>query len=323
MPRSVTRREILTTSVAAGTMAAASALRPDAVRAASPARTTDAAGSFRICLNTSTLRAHKLPITKTVDITAAAGYDGIELWVDEIDRHLKSGGTLKDLDKRIKDHGLVVVGAIAFFEWMVDDEARRTRGLAKVKQYMEQLAQIGATHIAAPPCGDVKNVDLLRAADRYRELLEVGAACEVTPAVEVWGPAKNLYRLGQAVLVALEARHPNACILPDVYHLYKGGSGLSGIGWLNANLLAGFHLNDYPADPPRETIRDKHRVYPGDGIAPLKALLRDLRAIGYRGPLSVELFNPAHARQDPALVAKTALAKTRAVVRAAAAASNG
>ena len=323
MFESVTRRDILTKSVAAGTMAAASALRPDTARAAAPARASDAPGSLRICLNTSTLRGHKLPITQTVDIAAAAGYDGIELWVDEIDRHLKSGGTLRDLDKRIKDHGLAVTGAIAFFEWMVDDDARRARGLAKVKRYMAHLAEIGATHIAAPPCGDVKNVNLLRAADRYRELLEVGGSCNVIPAIEIWGPAKNLHRLGQAVLVALEAKHPNACILPDVYHLYKGGSGLSGIGRLNPNLLAGFHLNDYPADPPRETIADKHRVYPGDGIAPLEALLRDLRAIRYRGPLSVELFNPAHARQDPAVVAKTALAKTRAVMRAAGTTSSG
>ena len=34
-------------------------------------------------------------------------------------------------------------------------------------------------------------------------------------------------------------------------------------------------MNDYPADPPRETIRDEHRVYPGDGIAPLTKLFKN------------------------------------------------
>ena len=68
---------------------------------------------------------------------------------------------------------------------------------------------------------------------------------------------------------------------------------------------------------PRETIRDQHRVYPGDGVAPLTKLFRDLQDIGYRGPLSIELFNREYYQQDPERVAKTALEKTRAVMRKA------
>lgn len=319
MSKAMTRREVLAAgavgpAIAASGLAAAS--KPDTAQGG---KRVD---PFKICFNTSTLRARKLPITDIVDVVAEAGYGGIEIWVDEIDRHVTSGGTLKDLDRRIKDRGLVVTGAIAFFEWMVDDDARRAGGFESAKQHMARLAEIGCTHIAAAPCGDVERVELLRAAERYRELLEVGEKFGVVPAVEIWGPARNLFRLGQAVLVAIEANHPKACILPDVYHLYKGGSGLSGVGRLNAHIIAGFHLNDYPADPPRETITDRHRVYPGDGIAPLGQLIRDLRTIGYRGPLSVELFNPDYAQQDPLLLAKTALGKTRrAIVEALSVAS--
>ena len=42
-------------------------------------------------------------------------------------------------------------------------------------------------------------------------------------------------------------------------------------------------MNDYPAEPPRDAITDAHRVYPGDGVAPLKEMLRDLRGLGFRG----------------------------------------
>src|SRR5438034_170647 len=82
---------------------------------------------FRISLNTSTLRGHKLPLIQVIEIAAKAGYGGIEPWPDEMDRHLESGGSLKDLDKQLKDHGLKVTGAIAFFEWMVDDEKKRAQ----------------------------------------------------------------------------------------------------------------------------------------------------------------------------------------------------
>ena len=78
-----------------------------------------------------------------------------------------------------------------------------------------------------------------------------------------------------------------------------------------------FHLNDYPANPPRATIKDENRVFPGDGIAPLTQLFRDLNAIGYRGALSIELFNRQYWSQDPLEIARIGLQKLRAAVRAA------
>jgi len=78
-----------------------------------------------------------------------------------------------------------------------------------------------------------------------------------------------------------------------------------------------FHLNDYPADPPRETITDRDRVYPGDGIAPLTQILRDLHANGSQPVLSLELFNPTYWKQDPLEVAKIGLAKMKVVVNKA------
>ena len=75
-----------------------------------------------------------------------------------------------------------------------------------------------------------------------------------------------------------------------------------------------FHVNDYPA-LPAETIVDADRVYPGDGVAPLTPLLRDLREIGFSGVLSLELFNAEYYRQDPLTVARTGLEKLRDVVQ--------
>jgi sugar phosphate isomerase/epimerase len=56
------------------------------------------------------------------------------------------------------------------------------------------------------------------------------------------------------------------------------------------------------------------RVYPGDGVAPLDEILRSLRAIGFRGFLSLELFNESYWRQPAGTVARVGLAKMRAVV---------
>jgi sugar phosphate isomerase/epimerase len=273
---------------------------------------------FGYCLNTSTLQGQKLDLIEVVDIAAKAGYQAIEPWVSELDRHVQKGGDLKALGQRIGDRGLSVASAIAFFEWVVDDEGRRQKGLLEARRSMEMVRQIGGQRIAAPPAGATKQADLnlLKAAQRYRALLDLGDKTGVIPQVELWGFSQALSRLGEAALVAMESGHPRACILADVYHLYKGGSDHHGLKLLAGSALHVLHFNDYPADPPRSAITDASRVYPGDGVAPLKEILRDLQAIGFRGVLSLELFNRDYWKQDALTVARTGLEKMRAVVRA-------
>ena len=59
------------------------------------------------------------------------------------------------------------------------------------------------------------------------------------------------------------------------------------------------------------------RVYPGDGVAPLRTVICDLRSIGFEGVVSLELFNPEYWQQDALCVARTGLEKMKAVVTAA------
>lgn len=274
---------------------------------------------FSYCLNTSTIRGQKLSLTDEIDIAAKAGYTGIEPWLRKIDEHKKSGGSLKDIAKRLKDHGLKVESAIGFAQWIVDDDAQRRKGLEQAKRDMDTLKQIGGLRIAAPPTGATNKpgLDLFKAAERYGKLLEVGDSIGVVPQVEVWGFSKNLSRLGETVFVAIESGHPKACVLPDVYHIFKGGSDFEGLNRLSGGTVQVFHMNDYPAKPPREKMKDADRVYPGDGVAPISRILKGLKAKKSPVVLSLELFNPGYWKQDALEVAKTGLAKMKAAVAAA------
>jgi 2-keto-myo-inositol isomerase len=271
--------------------------------------------SFQYCFNTSTIRGQKLTLVEEIDIAAQAGYQAIEPWIEEIETHVRQGGSLTDLRKRINDHGLSVESAIGFAEWIVDDDVRRAKGLERARHDMDLVQQIGGKRIAAPPAGatDVSNIDYLKVAERYRALLALGNHMGVVPQVEVWGFSITLNRLGQAVLVAMESGHPQACVLPDVYHLYKGGSDFTGLKLLNGTAVHIFHMNDYPANPPRQTINDGDRVYPGDGVAPLADIIQTLREISFDGYLSIELFNTSYWQQDPLKVAQLALNKMQSL----------
>jgi len=276
-------------------------------------------GPFRFCLNTGTLRGHKLPLLEEAQVASKAGYTAIEPWVSEIEQYAAEGGSLKDLGKRIADLGLTVESAIGFAEWIVDDDARRAKALEQAKRDMDAVRQIGGKRIAAPPSGatDVGGMDLLKVAERYHALLELGESMEVVPQLELWGFSRTLSRLGEVAFVALEAAHPQACLLLDVYHIYKGGSHPASVSLLSGAAMHVFHINDYPASPPRAQITDADRVYPGDGVAPLGLILRTLHAAGFRGCLSLELFNKGYWEQGALTVARTGLRKTQDAVRRA------
>jgi len=274
---------------------------------------------FVYCLNMSTIRGQKLGLAREIEVAAQAGFQAIEPWVGTIEEYVKGGGSLKDLKKKIADLGLTVESAIGFPEWIVDDEAKRAKGMERAKSDMDLVAQIGGKRLAAPPSGatNTPGLDLMKAAERYRALLEAGDAIGVTPQLELWGFSKNLNKLSECAYVAIETGHPKACVLADVFHLHKGGSNFRSIRLLSANAIQVVHLNDFPAEPGREKIDDSFRVFPGEGVAPLTQFLQDLRATGPGKVLSLELFNRKLWTQDALEMAKAGLAKMQAVVKTA------
>jgi sugar phosphate isomerase/epimerase len=269
-------------------------------------------------LNTSTIRGQKLGIVEEVQLVAKAGYQAIEPWMAELDAYLKSGGSLPELRKRIHDSGLTVESAIGFAPWIVNDESQRREGLEQAKREMGMIAELGGTRMAAPAAGaKTEKIELAAIPARYRALLEVGQQEGVAPELEVWGHSQTLGQLGEALYVAAEAQHPQTCLLLDVYHLYRGGSGFEGLKLLSGQSRHVMHVNDYPAQPKPPEITDAHRVYPGDGVAPLGQIFRDLAANGFDGFLSLELFNRDYWQQDAFTVLKTGLEKTRLAVEQA------
>ena len=95
----MSRRDLLkTTSVAtAGLLAGSATARAKSKRK----KGTD---PFRYCLNMSTIRGQDLSVTGEVDVAGKAGYDAIEPWLGKLNDYKKSGGSLKDLRRRIEDH---------------------------------------------------------------------------------------------------------------------------------------------------------------------------------------------------------------------------
>lgn len=314
------RRDVLTTGVTAVGTAALSAVPTEAQTprpVATPGRQRPANEPFGYCLNTSTIRGNNLGIADVVAAASKAGFHAIEPWIQELDAYTKSGGSLKDLGRRIADAGLTVESAIAFNSFLVEDDAQRAAALERMKVDMDKVAQIGGTRIAAPPGQSRTPISLDNAAKFYREALELGEKTGVQPLLELWGTHPLLGPLRNGIYVTTAAGHPNASLLLDVFHLYKSGTSFSSLRQVNGASLHVMHINDYPQVADSTTIGDGNRIYPGDGVAPFRQILRDLRDGGFRGYFSLELFNKEYWAKSADENLKTGLEKIRTVVRQA------
>lgn len=305
------RRTFLQLGGMAGVGLAAGSV-PAAAQTAEKKMYQGGASQWPICLNTSTIRPQSLK--DKIRIAAEAGYDGIEIWTNELEKYEAEGGDLKALAAEIKDRGMFVPNTIGLWDSMPIEKEAWEKSLEATRNRMRISAAAGSQHVAAIPTPDREDFDLEVGAERYRELLRVGREdYNIIVACEFVGFLKGVHRLGSGAAIALDADDKDACLVADTFHLYRGGSGFGGLRHIRGSFIAVFHWNDVPGDVPRETLGDEHRIYPGDGILPLKEALAHLREIDYRGPLSLEMFNREQWEQDPAVVARTALEKTKAL----------
>jgi sugar phosphate isomerase/epimerase len=93
---------------------------------------------------------------------------------------------------------------------------------------------------------------------------------------------------------------PGVDLVLDSCHWHASGAG--SLDGFPIDRLAMVHLNDAPVKAPR-AIEDADRLLPGRGVIRLADLVGTLRAAGYRGPWSLETFNPNYWVAPPEKIA--------------------
>jgi len=270
---------------------------------------------FKTALNTSCLFPFRLDVKEQISIASKAEFEGIELWVRDIEGFLAEGGKIKDLKMCIADAGIDFVNAIAFFPWADAEDSIREQALVQAKKEMEMLVQLGCTAIAAPPFGQMEGVTLEALVAHFSRLKGLAKTTGIEPYLEFWGRAKILSDLDDALFVAMNSNMLNVKILIDPFHMYVGGSDVTDLDRLRSNDIGIVHVNDYPAIPSRDQIEDQDRIFPGDGIAPSDKIAKLLYHVGYRGYLSLELFIDNYGNASALDVAKVGLKKIKAAYR--------
>lgn len=261
----------------------------------------------KFCLNTSTIKPQ--PLLRKIELAAQAGYDGIELWINDIYEHVGRGGEVSEVERVLGDHGLIVPSVIAIRQWgdmdgweyeLVKDEARRRFALG---------ARLGAPFIVATPPLELAQQDHLPG--RYRDLLAIGREEGIRPTFEYISFFKSVYNLADAWRIVQEADDPDSSIILDAFHNWNSNSTLEDLHAIPIEKISHYHIDDAHPDKPATTQKDPDRVMLGEGQIDLAAEVAVLKEKGYDRTMSLELFSAELWEQDPLEVIRVGLERMK------------
>ncbi len=252
-----------------------------------------------------------------IRIAGAAGYDVLEITATKLDKFLQSH-SIADARKlidvaKLKTHAINSIEKINF-----RDAAGRAEVLARTRQLSEYGKALACPWIIAVPGPAPANTTWQAICDNtatsLRAMSETAEPYGINIAFEFLGfPWCSVQTAAQAWEIVKTVNLPNVGMVIDTCHLYAGGSTLDSIKSVDAKKLAVFHINDVEA-MPKEKITDANRLFPGDGVIPLKDIIATVRAIGFDGVASVEIFRPEYWQREPGAVAKEAIEKSKRVL---------
>jgi len=248
---------------------------------------------------------------------ARAGITQVEIVGNVLDGFLKTE-PLSAAKSLLGDLGLTPVsgagGSIGLLEALPD----RAATLDAFKRRCEQWAELGIPLIYSTTASSTKpTADLYKAAaDHAREVADIARGFTLTALFEFQRTSTFVSTLPSMLTITRAAAAPNLGVLFDCYHFWSGLNKLADLDAVKPGEIRHVHFQDVP-DLPREMLDLTTRVVPGDGVSPLVTILQKLAALGYHGPLSVELFLPQYTTGDPFTVAREIRSKAEAVIKRA------
>ncbi|MBA7499495.1 MAG: TIM barrel protein [Clostridia bacterium] len=263
---------------------------------------------FFICLNHSTIMT--TPLEKAVLTAEKAGFDGFDLWRQNLEEYLK-GKNVKELAKlfnslRIKP---VCLTGIGDFMQTTPDEFEKTK--KRIISLFEVLKELGVNIVVINQANmrwDYQD-SLKIAVERVQQLSEVAIEYDIKLALEYLGFSDFISCMKRALILYNEVKSENAGLLVDTYHMYKAGDQLNELEEIPYGSVFFVHIANV-LDIPRAEITDAQREYPSEGKLDLLPVLKLLKSKGYSGYLSIELFRKNYWKEDPLKVARLAREST-------------
>ncbi|MFG2398903.1 sugar phosphate isomerase/epimerase family protein [Streptomyces lydicus] len=273
----------------------------------------------RLSLNQQTVRQWSLP--ELADGCARAGLHGVGLWRAPVQEY-----GVRAAARLVRDAGLRVTSLCRGGFFTALDPGERATALDDNRAALDEAAALGTDTLVLVSGGlPAGSRDLPgareRVADALAELAPYAAERGVRLALEPLHPMYAADRcvvstLTQALDLAERFPADRVGVVVDTYHLWwddtagpqidRAGGAAAGTG----SRIAAFQLADWVTPLPEGVLLGRGQL--GDGSVDLRWFRERVDAAGYRGPIEVEIFNPALWARDGADVLAEVVARYRA-----------
>jgi len=228
-----------------------------------------------------------------LEAAASAGFQGVEIFEQDLLTH---DGPPEAVRAMAEDLGLAITIFQPFRDFEAMPEPQRRRNLDRAERKFDVMQALGTSLLLV--CSNVQAAaldDPSRAAADLREMAERAAARGLRLGYEALAWGRHVNRWRQAWDIVSRADHPALGLILDSFHTLSLGDTLDGLAdAVPGGRIAFVQLADAPRLSMDALSWSRHfRNFPGQGELDVAGFARSVLAAGYRGPLSLEVFNDA------------------------------
>lgn len=237
---------------------------------------------------------------------AHAGFDAIELFEPDLIGSPLSPAQVK---QRCADLGLEIALYQPFRDFEAVPAELHAHNMRRAERKFDVMAELGADTILM--CSSVSPHTIDDPALAAAQLREVAIAADrrgmrVAYEALAWGRFVNLWE--QSWDIVERADHPALGLCLDSFHILSRTSEVGGIAKLPGEKIFFLQLSDAPRMDMDVLQWSRHyRLFPGQGNFDLPGFVRLVLDAGYRGPLSLEVFNDVFRQSAPVQTAVDAM----------------
>ncbi|MCV7282233.1 sugar phosphate isomerase/epimerase and 4-hydroxyphenylpyruvate domain-containing protein [Mycolicibacterium flavescens] len=243
---------------------------------------------------------------------AHAGFDGVELFEPDL---IASTSSANQVREQCEDLGLEIVLYQPFRDLDSTDPEQFRRNLKRLDRKFDVMAELGAGLILVCSNASADAVtDLDELATQLRAAGDLAQRRGMRIAYEAlaWGSTVNLWQ--QSWDAVSRADHPAVGLCLDSFHILSRSSALANLDEVPGDKIFFVQLADAPHKDMDVLQWSRHyRLFPGEGAFDLTAFTKAVLKAGYRGPLSLEVFNDVFRQASPVRTAIDAVRSLEAL----------
>jgi 4-hydroxyphenylpyruvate dioxygenase len=243
---------------------------------------------------------------------AKAGFRAIEIFENDLTFF---SGKPREARAIAADLGLEIVALQPMRDFEAMPEAIRARNFERAERKFDLMHELGTRLLCL--CSNVSDEaidDPARAAADLAELAERARKHGFNIGYEALAWGRHVKDWIAAWDIVRAADRPNLGIVLDSFHACARGNALEPMSAIPADRIALVQVADAPAlrmDPL--SLSRHYRCYPGQGDFPVVDYLEAIARTGYRGPVSLEIFNDQFRGASASTIALDGMRSLRAL----------